>query len=218
MKMTFLAALSAFMIMTLTGCGSDDNNAPPLFVTEILSDSTFDGDIKLDLSLNLFTVAQGSIETQQRVIAGLDPFSNAEYRAFLHFPLTGVNGVPEDAIIESAFLDIFINNIDVQLTTDTIPLRVDLVSFPPILIGSDFDRPALATTTLRPPVSLADLSRHVTIDVTSLMIEAQRSGLLDFQVRIMEDLGLVAPGLIEINNTTGGNRSILAPLLKVTYF
>jgi len=219
MKMRVLVALAAIMILALTGCGGHDHDTTPVFVTEILSDSTFDGDIQLDFALNLFTVAQGSFETQQRVFAGLDPFNNVEYRAFLHFPLTGVNGVPRDAIIESAFLDIFIDDIITQFLTDTIPLRIDLVFFqPPLLIGSDFDRPALATTTLRPPISRADLGSNVPINVTPLMVEAQRLGLLDFQIRIMEDFGNVIPGLIEINNTTGGNRNLFAPLLTITYF
>ena len=59
---------------------------------------------------------------------------------------------------------------------------------------------------------------HVNVDVTPLMVEAQRLGLSNFQVRIMEDLGPVSPGLIEINDTTGANRATLAPLLSVTYF
>ncbi len=50
------------------------------------------------------------------------------------------------------------------------------------------------------------------------MIEAQRLGLLDFQVRIMEDLGPAIPILLEINDTTGVNRGSLGPLLTVTYF
>jgi hypothetical protein len=50
------------------------------------------------------------------------------------------------------------------------------------------------------------------------MVEVQRLGLADFQIRILEDLGLVAPGLIEINDTTGASREVLAPLLEVTYF
>jgi hypothetical protein len=50
------------------------------------------------------------------------------------------------------------------------------------------------------------------------MVEAQRQKLLDFQLRILEDLGIVTPGLIEINDTTGVNRAALAPVLEVTYF
>ncbi len=86
-------------------------------------------------------------------------------------------------------------------------MRIDLVSFqPPDLIGSDFDRtiqPALATMTLRPPISQADFGGRVPIDVTPLMEEAQRLGLLDFQLRILEDFGFVTPGVIGINDTTG---------------
>jgi hypothetical protein len=46
------------------------------------------------------------------------------------------------------------------------------------------------------------------------MVEAQRRGLADFQIRILEDDGFVFPGLIEIDDTTI-NR---APLLTVSYF
>lgn len=215
MKRTFLAVLAAFMVLTLTGCGSSHNDSPPVFVTSILSDSSFDGDIQQNFITGAFTVTRNT----QSLFAGIDPISEDEYRAFLDFHLTGTNGVPGDAIINSAHLDIFINSIDTQFTTDTIPLRIDLVSFqPPDLFPSDFDRTALATVSVRPPISWADFGRHVKIDVTPLMIEAQRLGLLDFQVRIMEDFGIVTPGLIEINDTTTINRSILAPLLKVTYF
>jgi hypothetical protein len=59
---------------------------------------------------------------------------------------------------------------------------------------------------------------YVPIDVTGLMIEAQRRGLPDFQVRIMEDLGPPIAGLFAIDDSTGSNRSDRAPLLTVTYF
>lgn len=219
MKRTFLAVLAAFMILTLTGCGSH-NDSTPVFVTSILSDPNFDGDIQLAPSGALINISQ-AVNTQN-VFAGIDPVTLDEFRAFLDFPLTGVDGVPGNAIIESAFLDIFINDIIRQFPTDTIPVRIDLVSFqPPVLVEADFNRtlqPALATMTISPPISSADFGQHIKIDVTPLMIEAQRLGLVDFQIRIMEDLGTVAPGLIEINDTTGINRSTLAPLLTVTYF
>jgi hypothetical protein len=56
------------------------------------------------------------------------------------------------------------------------------------------------------------------VDVTAFMQKAQQLGFPDFQVRIMEDFGIVTPGIIEINDTTGTNRQFLAPLLEVTYF
>lgn len=220
MKKILLASLSALMILALTGCGDGGNrNLPPLVVTTIFSDPVFDGDIQKSPVTGAFTVTQGNT---QSVFAGLHPTSGVEFRAFLDFQLTGANGVPGNAIIDSAFLDIVINNIIPRPLIGTIPLRIDLVSFqPPDLIGPDFDRtlqPALETITVRPPISEADFGRHISIDVTPLMIEAQRLGLLDFQVRIMEDLGIVTPGLIEINDTTGANRNTLAPVLQVTYF
>jgi hypothetical protein len=218
MKATFLAVLTAFMILTLTGCGSDNNDGPPpVFVSEILSTPDYDGDIKRDFTSGFLTVAQGSAETQQRVYAGLDPFNPAEYRSFLHFPL---RGVPGDAIIESAFLEIFINHVDIQFPADTIPMRIELVFFqPPVLIESDFDLPPAHNIPVIFPIFLADSDEYVKVDVTSLMIAAQRLRYSDFQVRIMEDFGVVTPGLIEINNTIDlVNRRIFAPLLTVYYY
>lgn len=208
MKKTFFVALAAFMLLTLSGCGSDSSNGPPLFETTIYSDRGFDGDIQLDRDLG-YTVTQGAYS----LFAGLDPFQPVEYRSFLDFHLTGANGVPGDAIIDSAYLDLFIDNMDTQYLNDTIPLRIDLVSFqPPDLFVSDFSRSALASVLVHPPISYADSGRYVTIDVTSLMREAQYLGHSDFQIRIMEDLGFVAPGLIEINDNS------LAPQLTVIYF
>lgn len=214
MKKIVLAAISVLVILALTGCGG--SNPPPTFVSSILSDQLFDGDIQKAPGTGTVTVTQGNT---QSVFAGIDPASGVESRAFLDFHLTGANGIPGSAIIDSAFLDIVINSISPQPLIGTIPIRIDLVAFqPPNLIGADFDRtlqPALATTTIIPPISQADFGQHISIDVTTLMEEAQRLGLVDFQVRILEDV--VAPGLIEINDTTGANRNTLAPLLQVTF-
>ncbi len=215
MKKTFLAAIVIFLGAVLVGCGGGGGR--PTVVTQILSDPVYDGDILQDQATGAFTVTMGNT---QSVFAGIVP-GTGEYRAFLDFPLTGVGGVPGDAVIVSATLDIVINSIQLP-PSGIVPIRIDLVSFqPPSLIGSDFNRtaqPALATTTIEPPISQADFGQHVIIDVTPLMAEAQRLGLPDFQVRILEDLGIVDPGLIEINDTTGPGRGALAPLLEVSYY
>lgn len=217
MKKTLLALVMLFTLFALAGCG-DDNGVPPAFSTQILSDAATDGDIARSQA-GAYTVSQGNT---QSVFAGIDPLTGAELRAFLDFPLGGVGGVPGDAIIQSAILDIFINSIAPQPLNNTIPIRIDLVSFqPPNLIGDDFDRtfqPALATTTINPPISQADFGQHVAVDVTPLMVEAQRLGLPSFQLRILQELGPPVPGLIEISDTTGPNRATLAPLLDVVYF
>jgi hypothetical protein len=220
MKRIFLAAVMALAILTIVSCGGDNtavSGNPPTTVIQILSDPAYDGDILRNFNTGEFIVTQGNT---QSVFAGIDPSTGDEYRAFLVFPLTGA--VPANAVIASAFLDIVINTIFPQLLPGTIPIRIDLVSFqPPTLVGTDFDRtlqPALITTTIVPPIVQADLGNHVIVDVTSLMQEAQRFGLPDFQIRILEDLGVVSPGIIEINDTTGLNRALLAPLLQVEYY
>jgi len=156
----------------------------------------------------------------QSVFAGIDPASGDESRAFLHFPLSGPNGIPLNAVIVSATIDIVIDNIVLQSPGDTVPILIDLVSFTPPLIPNDFDRtslPPLASLAVLTPISSADVGGHVFIDVTSLMAQAQSLALPDFQIRILEDFSAVAPGLIEIDDTTGANRGALAPLLQVEY-
>ncbi len=218
MKRVFLAAVMVFAVLAVSGCGSS-SSPPPTVVTQILSDPAFDGDIAQDPQTGVLTVTQGNT---QSVFAGIDPVTGVESRAFLDFPLSGSGGVPLNATIVSATLDIFINSIQPQPLPGTMPVRIDLVSFqPPTLIGTDFDRtlqPALATTIISPPISQADFGNHVAVDVTPLMVEAQRLGLVNFQLRILEDLGTVPLASIEINDTTGANRAVLAPLLEVTYF
>ena len=218
MKRKLLAVIMVFVVLTMAGCGGG-SSPPTNIVTQIVSDQAFDGDIE-QVSGGTLAVTQGG--NLLSVFAGIDPVTGLETRAFLDFPLTGAGGVPGNAVIVSAFLDIVISSITPNPLTGTIPIRIDLVSFqPPNIVGSDFDRtsqPALATMTISPAISQVDFGNHISVDVTSLMVEAQRLGLRDFQVRILEDLGGVPEGLIEINDTTGANRSTLAPLLEVTYF
>jgi len=210
--MKFPIAVMLVASLTLVSCSGGGSDQPPIYTTQILSDPVYDGDIKLNSVSGTYTVTQPST---QFVLAGIDPGTPDEYRAFLDFYLDGPGGVPLNAGIASATLDIFIN--DILPTTGTIPMRIDLVSFPLSLVWWDFnlaDQPPLATIYV--PIYQSDYRQHVVIDVTSLMREAQRRGLLDFQVRIMKDGG--SPGIIEIDDTTGTNRALLAPLLEVAYY
>jgi hypothetical protein len=214
-----LTTAVACAVLSLAGCGGGDTVPPSPVVTQILSDAAFDGDIQ-ETAPNTFTITQGMSPTVQNVLAGIDPVTLTEFRAFLDFPLTGPGGVPADAAIDSAYLEIFID--DLQPPAASLPILIDLVSFqPPTLVGTDFERtaqPPLASTIISPPITRADVGTYVTVDVTSLMVQAQRSGLPDFQVRIMEDLGPPVTALMVIDDTTGANRSARAPLLTVTYF
>jgi hypothetical protein len=214
----FIAAVSS--LLGLGGCGGDggDGSGPAQVVTHILSDAAYDGDIE-QTSPSVYVVTQGMSATVQSVFAGIDPAAGTEFRAFLDFPLSGVGGVPGDATIDSAFLEFFVN--DVEPPSGSVPIRVDLVSFqPPTLLGTDFDRsaqPPLASALVQGDVTKADVGNFVAVDVTPLMVEAQRLGLLNFQVRIMEDLGPAIFTLVEIDDSTGADRSSRAPLLTVTY-
>lgn len=221
MKRTFVAGALVLISVALVSCGGHNSTPPPppTTTTQILSEPTFDGYIVKDAVTSNFTVTQGST---QSVFAGIDPATGNEFRAFLDFPLTGAGGgVPGNAVIVSAFLDFVINSISPQPLIGTIPIRIDLVSFqPPTLLGTDFDRtlqPAILTTTIEPPIAQSDFGNHVTIDITPFMTQVQQLGLPDFQIRILEDLGAASPGTIEIDDTTGPNRGLLAPLLQVEY-
>jgi hypothetical protein len=207
--------------ISLAGCGGGGSGGapPPPITTQILSDAGFDGDIE-QTSPTTFIVTQGMSPNVQSVFAGINPGTLTEFRAFLDFQLSGPGGVPSNAMIESAFLDLHIDSL--LPATGTLPILIELVSFqPPTLIGTDFDRtiqPPLAYVVVSPPFAPADIGTNVSIDVTDLMVQAQQLQLPDFQVRIMEDLGPAIPVLLEIDDTTGANRASLAPLLTVTYF
>ena len=201
------------MILALTGCGGGGNSSPPAvvttatFVTQILSTQAIDGDIA-ETSPNVFSKIQGG----PSVSAGIDPVTLAEYRSFLHFPQANF---PSSATIVSAKLRIFIN--DIRPSIGTIPLFIDLVSFPPpTLIANDFFQTALST--ISTSIFQSDFRNYVVIDVTPLMKEAQRLVLPNFQIRIREDRVLVGPGLIDGIITIDDAAATLAPQLEVTYF
>jgi hypothetical protein len=218
LRLTAIAALCG--MLCLSGCGGGgDNDDAETFTTQIFSDPVFDGDIE-QVSPTVFTITQGMSSSVQNVLVGIDPVGGTEFRAFLDFPLGGPNGVPGDAIIDSAFLEIYVNSLDP--ISSRLPVRLDLVEFqPPTLVATDFSRsaqPALASITITPDITREDVGTYVPIDVTPLMREAQRLGVADFQVRILEDLGPAIPALMSVDDSTGANRQSRAPLLTVTYF
>ena len=213
MKRTFLAAIMAVVILALTGCGDGSSPPPAIVAPPISSTLAFDGDIKQDFLTGTLTLRI----SPPTVRAGLDPLTNDEYRGFLNFSLASI---PPNAVIASATLDIVINSILIQPAVDTIPMRIELVSFTPPLQATDFDRAVLLPLEFvtfpifRTDVFRPDLGNSVLVDVTTLMERAQFRGEPNFQIRILENLGVVSPGLIEIDDTTVN----LEPLLTVTYF
>lgn len=208
-------------LLCLAGCGGSTTTTggiPPGVVTHILSNPRFDGDIE-QVSPTSYAVTQGMTPTVQSVFAGIDPTARTEFRAFLNFPLGGSGGVPLNAFIESAFLEVLITNVIPG--NGSVPIRVELVAFqPPTLIGTDFLRsalPPLGAVLVNGNVTGADIGWFVPVDVTSLMIQVQQRGLIDFQVRIMEDLGPASFTMMVIDDRTTPDRAQFAPLLTVTY-
>jgi hypothetical protein len=123
MKMRFLAVLMLCIIFTLPGCGGGGNSSQittVTFVAQILSDPAFDGDIE-QTAPTTFIITQGMSQTVQSVFAGIDPAAPTEFRAFLGFPLRGPDGVPSNAVIESATLDIVIIYETADRTQDSPP-------------------------------------------------------------------------------------------------
>jgi hypothetical protein len=208
------------VLLGVAGCGGSGSGTtqPPSIVTHILSNPRFDGDIQ-QIGPASYIVTQGMSTSVQSVLAGIDPSSRTEFRAFLNFPLGGFGGVPANAFIVSAFLEVLVDNL--IPANGSVPIRVELVAFqPPTLIGTDFSRtalPPLAAVLIAGNVTGADIGQFVPVDVTSLMIRAQQLGLVDFQVRIMEDLGPASFTLVVIDDPITPDRPQRAPLLTVTY-
>jgi hypothetical protein len=209
------------ILSCLGGCGGGDGGgyaAPQQVVTHILSDPAYDGDIEQTSSTS-FTITQGMSGSVQTVLAGIDPTAGTEFRAFLDFPLGGPDGVPGDAIIDSAYLEVLVDNL--IPSNGSLPVRVELVEFqPPTLTPEQFDRsaqPALGAVLVSGDVTSADVGQYVSVDVTTLMAQAQQLGLTNFQVRVMEDLGPAIGVLMEMDDTIQSDRPQRAPVLTVTY-
>lgn len=204
MKRTFLALMMLVVVLSVTGCGGGGGDDDRTLVTrEIFSDPTVDGYIRVDGS--------GSLQVTRAVtslFAGVSPSTLDEFRAFLDFPL---DTIPLNAIIQTATLEIRIRNV--LAPAGNIPMQIELVSFPPPLQAEDYDSAPLTITPVVFPIFFSDIGEFVSINVTSLMKEAQARGLSNFQIRILQQFGPAPPGLIEIDDTNAN-----APLLTVTYF
>ncbi len=206
-----LYAVLVLALFTLNSCRSKHD---PLrtYDTEIVSDADADGDIGLALD---DTYAISSVLDTGSVLAGVDPVTGEEFRGFLNFPLREVDGIPRNAVIESAPLESFIAGMSDSQPGQIFPFLIDLVDFqPPYLVAGDFSR-AIQPSLLTIPIDFypSDEGHFVVIDVTELVDEAQYHGLPDLQLRFLLDFSADS-GLIEIDDAEVAT----APLLRITYY
>ena len=210
----WLAAILA--LLALGGCrlefGDTYDDAPVVYETRIMSNLDADGDIGFSPPA---TYIVSSAATTGSVLAGIDPVYGDEFRGFLDFELRGYQGVPYNAPVASAYLEVYIASVDEGFAGAGVPLLLDLVSFqPPNLIAGDFDRSNLPPLLSLPvTVESYDAGAVIIIDVTTLMIEAQRLDLPDFQLRFLLD-PFAATGLVEIEDSVAET----APVLSVDYY
>jgi len=213
MRRLLCLGVAAILAIALSACGGGGDSRD-IFVAQILSDQQADGDIAFDPFLSLYTITNGP----DTVFFGIDEgnLNLPEFRAFLDFPLDGSTGgdvVPLGATIRSAAIEVFVNQLGFATS---VPTLVDLVQYSISgLTAGDFDSPPLAT---RPPFDFLplDVGNFVAVDVTPLMVEAQRLRLADFQVRFLLDFVPGANGLVGIEDRPA--IALTAPLLTVEYY
>ena len=212
MRKIGILAIVGVLALVLAGCGGGDSSGPTTVFIQTLSAQGTDGDIGFTPlpPPGSYLITQANIT--QNVLFGIDSFGT-EYRAFLDFPLDGSNGggvVPLNAVIISADIEVFVNDITLS---STVPTLLDLVPFPFTgLTPADFDSPPLLT---RGAFNLfqSDVNNFVRIDVTSLMVEAQRRGSPSLQLRFLLDFVPGAAGLVNLDDGPAGS----APLLTVQF-
>ena len=207
MRKIGILGLVGVLALVLAGCGGGDDRTT--VVIRSFSDQPVDGDIGFTAP-GTFSISQANVT--RNVLYGIDS-GGTEFRAFLDFPLDGSNGggvVPLSAVIVSADIEIFVNNVSFS---SSVPTLLDLVPFPVTgLTSADFNSSPFLT---RAPFDIlrSDINNFVRIDVTSLMAESQRRGLRNLQLRFLLDLVPGAAGLVELDDGLAGR----APLLTVEY-
>src|SRR5659263_353467 len=200
MRKIWNLGLVGVLALVLAGCGGDGGDhritapertvryttpsSPGVIITaRILSDQPTDGNIAHDPVTDIFTVTKAP----STILFGIDSADphQPEYRAFLDFPLDGSAGgdiIPLNASIVSAWLKVSVDFVDFAAT---VPVLLDLVQYSVAtgLTPADYSSAFLASL----PFDIwdTDAGSDVSIEVTSLMIEAQGRGLADFQVRFL---------------------------------
>ncbi len=233
MKKLCSLGIAALLMLAQVSCGDEDwedhhdhhdHDTVPPAVLEILSYSTLDGDIMKNLTTGVIGPPTTAANTGA-VHAGIEVNQTgvliSEYRGFLIFPL---GRLPANASIQYASISIFLNNVSFG-TTSTAPIpflldSIDTVLFPPPLDSGDFN--AAFRTSRSVSFFGTDTGTFVEINVTSLLADALRGRLPDFEVRFLFDEArflndmTTTRGRLEIDDSS--TNTSRAPLLHVEYF
>jgi hypothetical protein len=205
MRKIGILGLVGVLALVLAGCGGGDGHRT--VVIQSVSDQPADGDVGFTAPATFLISQANATGNVQYGISGA-----TEFRAFLDFPLDGSNGggvVPLSAVIVSADIEVFVDNVSFS---SSVPTLLDLVPFSiGGLISADFNSAPLLTRTPF-DIRTLDINNFVRIDVTSLMVEAQRLGLRDLQLRFLLDFPAVA-GLVMLDDGVLGR----APILTVEF-
>jgi hypothetical protein len=203
MRKIGILGLVGVLALFLAGCGGGSDGLP--FIQSV-SDPSADGDIGFTPPSTFFT--SQAIDTGD-VQYGFDA-GGTEFNAFLDFPLDGFTGggvLPLNAVIVSADIEVFVNDV---LFSSSVPTLLDLVPFSVPLTSADFLSAPLLTRSVF-DIRVLDIGRLLRIDVTSLMIEAQNQGFPSLQLRFVP--ASVAPGLVVLDDAVVGRE----PVLTVEY-
>jgi len=207
MRKIGILGLVGVLALVLAGCGGG-GDGPHTVVIQSVSDQPVDGDIGFTAPAT-FLISQADVP--RTVQYGIDS-GGTEFRAFLDFPLDGSTGggvVPLNAVIVSADIEVYVNNVSLSTS---VPTLLDLVPFSiGGLISADFNSAPLLTRTPF-DIRTLDINNFVRIDVTSLMIEAQNRGDRSLQLRFLLDLAATS-GLVQLDDGVLGR----APLLTVEF-
>ena len=205
MRKIGILGLVGVLALVLAGCGGGDGHRT--VVIQSVSDQPADGDVGFTAPATFLISQANATGNVQYGISGA-----TEFRAFLDFPLDGSNGggvVPLSAVIVSADIEVFVDNVSFS---SSVPTLLDLVPFSiGGLISADFNSAPLLTRTPF-DIRTLDINHFVRIDVTSLMVEAQRLGMRDLQLRFLLDFPAVA-GLVMLDDGVLGR----APILTVEF-
>jgi len=205
MRKIGILGLVGVLALVLAGCGGGDGHRT--VVIQSVSDQPADGDVGFTAPATFLISQANATGNVQYGISGA-----TEFRAFLDFPLDGSNGggvVPLSAVIVSADIEVFVDNVSFS---SSVPTLLDLVPFSiGGLISADFNSAPLLTRTPF-DIRTLDINNFVRIDVTSLMVEAQRLGMRDLQLRFLLDFPAVA-GLVMLDDGVLGR----APILTVEF-